>query len=516
VFTLSGEQAKKMMVPTSDDWESGRTASDPQKLFVLWLVKASLCRRYSDFQAHFGTEFDILRLARELARAGCLRKSPEGEYELTKLGDKILSEFENPPTGSSWGRMTALGPFAIRLFTRFSSEDGRGCFDALVGPDGSLVALAGHVSGPDDKALRLAAGLRILFRAVVARQGAAPSPSKIRDGIKQELQEILDQDSWTVRCVVARFTGHSKRLSIAPTVAVAATCPSDGADRTLAFACTVFPPVDAGTTFLDHAPCELPYSSDLVLTAPPVRDDARSESATLGDRLIRKLPAFGKSRPLFDHATKEYERYRDHMKPHEQDCLIASVRLATAGDQLILSALNNDGDPLDRFHKLFWKLYGEILKRISPGKGVDENDVFQGWWLHVVERLPQWHGESLPAWIKVVTVNYLWTLKRDWAKTEEGTSIKPQPLDDHDAEDSPVYEPSAVAVLKEATEQDLPRAIAGLSEEDRKLIQLKYFRELPDRQIADLLGKTIDQVKKGLQRVRDKLRRGLQPAERSY
>lgn len=79
-----------MKGPNKTEWDLGALLTDPQKLFVLWVVKERFCVRLDDFRNHYGPDFPIDKLVSELGQDGFLQEDAD-ELVLTETGEQAVA-----------------------------------------------------------------------------------------------------------------------------------------------------------------------------------------------------------------------------------------------------------------------------------------------------------------------------------------------------------------------------------------------------------------------------------------
>jgi RNA polymerase sigma-70 factor (ECF subfamily) len=156
------------------------------------------------------------------------------------------------------------------------------------------------------------------------------------------------------------------------------------------------------------------------------------------------------------------------------------------------------------------------LARRMLGSDADAEDVTQDVLLQVVRKLDTFRGESaFPTWLHRVTVNAALAHRQKRA-TQQKHQI-PDPLDrflDHGGHGTPVrpwsIEPDQPILDREIHEL-VERAIAGLPEIYRDIYVLADVEEMPNADIAELLGLSVPAVKSRLHRARLLMREALAP-----
>jgi RNA polymerase sigma-70 factor (ECF subfamily) len=169
-------------------------------------------------------------------------------------------------------------------------------------------------------------------------------------------------------------------------------------------------------------------------------------------------------------------------------------------------ARQRDSDvlPLNSFRRLLDEVWGENeerLLKLAIGLGLPGDqaaDVLQDVYLMAIHKPPATvdRGE-LRRWLFRVTANrchlehrHRSRWRRLWSSLEKVWTTS------HGSGSSPVC-----GELK----QDVNRALATLTEDDRKLVVMRYFSELNSREIADIVGMPETTVRGRLRAVRRKL-----------
>jgi RNA polymerase sigma-70 factor (ECF subfamily) len=156
------------------------------------------------------------------------------------------------------------------------------------------------------------------------------------------------------------------------------------------------------------------------------------------------------------------------------------------------------------------------LARRMLGNDADAEDVTQDVLLQVVRKLDTFRGESaFPTWLHRVTVNAALAHRRKRAQ-REGHRI-PDPLENFldDGHHAAPVRPWSVRPEQEALDREthelIEQAIARLPEIYRDVYVLADVENLPNSEIADMLGLSIPAVKSRLHRGRLLMRDALAP-----
>ena len=156
------------------------------------------------------------------------------------------------------------------------------------------------------------------------------------------------------------------------------------------------------------------------------------------------------------------------------------------------------------------------LARRMLGNAADAEDVLQEVLLQVVRKLPTFRGEAaFSTWLYRVAVNAALNYRRNRAVREEHRVA--EPLEDFDESgnhrvpvrpwvSAPVHE-----VLDHEAHQVIEEAIAKLPENYRDAYVLADVEQLPNAEIAHMLGLSVAAVKSRLHRARLLMRKALAP-----
>jgi RNA polymerase sigma-70 factor, ECF subfamily len=166
------------------------------------------------------------------------------------------------------------------------------------------------------------------------------------------------------------------------------------------------------------------------------------------------------------------------------------------------------------FHLYGPRVYS-LAKRML-GNDADAEDVTQDVLLQVIRKLPTFRGESaFPTWLHRVTVNAA-LAQRQKRSTRQQRELH-DPLDKLFEEGShhhPVrgwsVSPEELALGSE-TQRLIDKAIAELPEHYRDVIVLADVEEMPNAEIAAILGESVSAVKNRLHRARLLVRHALAP-----
>ena len=140
-----------------------------------------------------------------------------------------------------------------------------------------------------------------------------------------------------------------------------------------------------------------------------------------------------------------------------------------------------------------------LLLALSRGDDLVAAEVAQSTFLTAAAKLRAVGSEAhLWNWLARVARQHL---GKAWRRQRRNQA--PLALDD-------VPEPAAERQAEDVLEAALARAVAGLDEDDRALLNLFYTDRLPQQQVGERLGITAKAVAGRLDRLRERLRREIQ------
>jgi RNA polymerase sigma-70 factor (ECF subfamily) len=156
------------------------------------------------------------------------------------------------------------------------------------------------------------------------------------------------------------------------------------------------------------------------------------------------------------------------------------------------------------------------LARRMLGNAADAEDVTQDVFLNVVRSLPSFRGEAaFSTWLYRIAVNAALAYRRKQAVREEHLAREPLEDFDEDGNHRAPVRPWITDPAKLAIDHEVQRliegAIAGLPENYRHVYVLADVEELPNAEIAEMLGLSVAAVKSRLHRARLLMRRALAP-----
>jgi RNA polymerase sigma-70 factor (ECF subfamily) len=154
------------------------------------------------------------------------------------------------------------------------------------------------------------------------------------------------------------------------------------------------------------------------------------------------------------------------------------------------------------------------LARRMLGNDADAEDVTQNVLLQMIQRLSTFRGDSaFTTWLHRVTVNAALTYRRNRAIREQHRVHDPlEDFTDEGKHRRPVKSwrlGPEKAVLDKESERIIEQAIARLPANYRDIYVLADVEDLPNAEIADMLGLSVEAVKSRLHRARLWMRQAL-------
>lgn len=145
----------------------------------------------------------------------------------------------------------------------------------------------------------------------------------------------------------------------------------------------------------------------------------------------------------------------------------------------------------DSYAKLIYRYH---LSRV--GNAPDAEDLTAQTFLAVIESLPRYqHRDNFTAWIFQIARNKL----MDHFRGNHGHG------EIHESVVDPAQSDVLEAVVRDESHARLKSLLHLLDEDERELIRLRYTAELSFVEIAQLLGRKEDAVRKSLRRILDRL-----------
>lgn len=143
-----------------------------------------------------------------------------------------------------------------------------------------------------------------------------------------------------------------------------------------------------------------------------------------------------------------------------------------ATDEALMTAVAaGDGRALETLCRRYERPLHQFLARYTGGRDVD--DLYQETWLRVVRAARRFDPtRRFSTWLFQIAVN----LTRDWQRRPP-----PEPVDPAAAEETVSPAPSPDAAL------DARRLLAALPEPQRAVVILRYYHDLSEAQVAEIL-----------------------------
>jgi len=182
--------------------------------------------------------------------------------------------------------------------------------------------------------------------------------------------------------------------------------------------------------------------------------------------------------------------------------------------RVLASPANRPPTPEKLFDEYAPRVYH--LARRLLGNATDAEDVTQDVFLQVIRKLPTFRGEAaFSTWLYRITVNAALAYRRKRALGEAAPLPElPEDFREDGNHRGPVRpwmsRPNHQALEREA-HQLIEEAIAGLPESYRDVYVLADVEELPNAEIAGMLGLSVAAVKSRLHRARLLMRKALAP-----
>lgn len=149
-----------------------------------------------------------------------------------------------------------------------------------------------------------------------------------------------------------------------------------------------------------------------------------------------------------------------------------------------------------------WQELYAVAYRYLRSRGVshaDAEDLAQETLIAAFQHIDGVKSGSVQAWIRVVARNRLVSRLRAQAKADVPADLDLQLAAD-DASDP------MLCALKSAERRELASVLGRLADRDRELLELRYVHDMPVPEIAGRLGDSVNTVKVGLYRARQRLR----------
>lgn len=147
-------------------------------------------------------------------------------------------------------------------------------------------------------------------------------------------------------------------------------------------------------------------------------------------------------------------------------------------------------------------LWGFLMGRLGDFR--DAEDVYQDVWMKVTRQISQLRDPtSFRSWLFAIAMNavrnHVRRPKLITQLSDDEDHLDPEPSSD---------EPSAQQQLLDRERLDIiVRGLSGLKERQREALLLEAFGDIPQKQIANLVGENLNTVKTQIRRARIKLAR---------
>ena len=169
----------------------------------------------------------------------------------------------------------------------------------------------------------------------------------------------------------------------------------------------------------------------------------------------------------------------------------------------IISAIENENDRefMKRLYLNYYSLMYKKARSILPS-GYDAEDAVESAILRLIDRI-----EALKNCSKVSLRAYLLSCARNAAIDQLRRRKKDYSFDDVNEQLERISDDTPVdsALIRTEQIQSVVRALKTLPDRERELLKMKYFNEMNDQEIADLLGISRDNLRTRLNRARRKL-----------
>jgi RNA polymerase sigma-70 factor, ECF subfamily len=143
-----------------------------------------------------------------------------------------------------------------------------------------------------------------------------------------------------------------------------------------------------------------------------------------------------------------------------------------ADEALIAAVADGDGRALEELCRRWERPLFRFIHRHTGGRDVE--DLYQETWLRVVRAARRFDPRRrFSTWLFQIALN----LCRDWHRRPP-----PEPLDPADADAVGVADPPADAAI------DARRLLAALPEPQRSAVILRYYHDLGEDEVAEILG----------------------------
>jgi len=144
-------------------------------------------------------------------------------------------------------------------------------------------------------------------------------------------------------------------------------------------------------------------------------------------------------------------------------------------EELIAAVARGEAPALSDLYRRYERPLHRFLSRYTGGRDVE--DLQQETWLRVVRAAPRFTpGRRFSTWLFQIALN----LARDWHARRP-----PEPADPATAERLPGSDAPFSAT---EARMDARRLLAALPEAQRSAVILRYYHDLPEEEVAEILG----------------------------
>lgn len=188
---------------------------------------------------------------------------------------------------------------------------------------------------------------------------------------------------------------------------------------------------------------------------------------------------------------------------------------APLSDAELAQAARHDPAAFDRLYRRYLPaVYRYVYARV--GSAADAEDVTSAIFLDVLTSLGHYREQGLfTAWLFTIAQRQVGAHHRRWRR-EAARRVEPRTGEGDDGGqvvDALASGDSQMHVLRVEQVDLLARAVAGLSEDQREALSLRFYGGLKVSEIAEVMGKGESAVKMILHRSLSQLKAGLLPIE---
>ncbi len=144
------------------------------------------------------------------------------------------------------------------------------------------------------------------------------------------------------------------------------------------------------------------------------------------------------------------------------------------------------------------QVYGVAIRLMQDED--EAADIVQQAFIQAYKQLDSWRGESFGAWVSIIT-NHLALRTLERAKRRQSV-----PLDENTDPPEEAYDEEHEQKL-----QSLEEAVERLPEQDKQLIKWHYYDGIQLQTIAERVGQTENNVKVRIFRIRERIKKMMQP-----